>query len=267
MSEEFKIPTEQDIPAVLVTQRAEEIAVSDGRTAAEVTDADYARARAELSQPAPAEQRPAEPVDGFRRADVAMATAGTQATTGYEDDGQIGAHLVEDGIQAAVQDDFVAGGRATLADTSEGEPEPELEAATFTEPAIAPLKEAPAAKPKARAQAKPAARKAAPKKAAKPAAKKAVKKISPPAKKKSPAKAKAKLQAKPKAKTKAKPAKAAGKIKAKGKAKAKSQPKPKKALRKAAKKAGKKAKVKAQAKTKASRPKAKAKKAAKKRKR
>ena len=260
MSEEFKIPTEQDIPAVLVTQRAEEIAVSDGRTAAEVTDADYARARAELSQPAPAEQRPAEPVDGFRRADVAMATAGTQATTGYEDDGQIGAHLVEDGIQAAVQDDFVAGGRATLADTSEGEPEPELEAATFTEPAIAPLKEAPA-------KAKPAAKKTAPKKVAKPAAKKAVKKISPPAKKKSPAKAKAKLQAKPKAKTKAKPAKAAGKIKAKGKAKAKSQPKPKKALRKAAKKAGKKAKVKAQAKTKASRPKAKAKKAAKKRKR
>ena len=258
MSEEFKIPTEQDIPAVLVTQRAEEIAVSDGRTAAEVTDADYARARAELSQPAPAEQRPAEPVDGFRRADVAMATAGTQATTGYEDDGQIGAHLVEDGIQAAVQDDFVAGGRATLADTSEGEPEPELEAATFTEPAIAPLKEAPA-------KAKPAAKKTAPKKVAKPAAKKAAKKVSPPVKKRSPAKAKAKLQAKPKAKTKAKPAKAKGKSKAK--AKTKSQPKPKKALRKAAKKAGKKAKVKAQAKTKASRPKAKAKKAAKKRKR
>ena len=256
MSEEFKIPTEQDIPAVLVTQRAEEIAVSDGRTAAEVTDADYARARAELSQPAPAEQRPAEPVDGFRRADVAMATAGTQATTGYEDDGQIGAHLVEDGIQAAVQDDFVAGGRATLADTSEGEPEPELEAATFTEPAIAPLKEAPA-------KAKPAAKKTAPKKVAKPAAKKAAKKVSPPVKKRSPAKAKAKLQAKPKAKTKAKPAKAKGKSKAK--AKTKSQPKPKKALRKAAKKAGKKAKVKAQAK--ASRPKAKAKKAAKKRKR
>ncbi len=256
MSEEFKIPTEQDIPAVLVTQRAEEIAVSDGRTAAEVTDADYARARAELSQPSPAEQRPAEPVDGFRRADVAMATAGTQATTGYEDDGQIGAHLVEDGIQAAVQDDFVAGGRATLADTSEGEPEPELEAATFTEPAIAPLKEAPA-------KAKPAPKKTAPKKIAKPAAKKAAKKVSPPVKKRSPAKAKAKLQAKPKAKTKAKPAKAKGKSKAK--AKTKSQPKPKKALRKAAKKAGKKAKVKAQAK--ASRPKAKAKKAAKKRKR
>jgi peroxiredoxin Q/BCP len=265
---------DQNIAPATIAQRAEEIALSDGRTAAETTDADYARAQAELARPLPTEQLSAEPTDGFRRADIASATPGTKAASLYDEDPQIGADLVEQGIQEAVHDEFVESGRETLSEvfverteTSdaeetgntaepaqekvEEEQEP-LPSATFTEPAIAPFHVKKAKPPVKRRAVKPAMVIPAPTpvrakaKAAKKSISRAKPKPSPQpkamAQPKTKAKAKAPMKMKTKPKIKAK-AKAAPKTKAKVAAR---RPAPKKTLPAKAK-----ARIKAPAKTKA----------------
>ncbi|MDE1169996.1 MAG: hypothetical protein PW734_02110 [Verrucomicrobium sp.] len=109
-----------DISPALVEARAEEIAVSDGRRAEEATEADYRQAERELLASVPTERQTPEPPRAVRLPEQAMATPGVQAPNPYRDeDGQIGAELVEEGVQEAVHDDFVEGGKKTLADGAE----------------------------------------------------------------------------------------------------------------------------------------------------
>jgi hypothetical protein len=264
-----------DISPALIDKRAEELALSDGRTAEETTDADYARASRELLHPVPAEQDGPDPEQGFRRPDAALATPGTKASTEYDEDGQIGAALVEEGVQEAVHDAFVQAGRETLADldiqgeaASDADPEPGPTTDSEPAPSLVPESASAGGPTAARLQPRAPSRNTAPKQAmrkpvAKPARKAPATKV---AAKKKPARAKAKTKAAAKKQPqpkKAAPAKSrlrvparrgkktaslAGKPKAKGKAliktrlklkpkavKAKAKPRPRAKPRKTAK--------------------------------
>jgi len=105
-----------DISSDLIEKRAEELAVSDGRKASETTDADYQKAEDELMGTRPTDEQGPEPAEAVRRAENAFATPGTRRPNEYENDDQIGAELVEEGVQEAVHDDFVEAGKETLAD-------------------------------------------------------------------------------------------------------------------------------------------------------
>jgi len=100
----------------MVQKRARELAISDGRSASEVTSADWQRAKRELMGAAASGtmQQDVEEATSSREWDPAPGTVGQRADTQEVDDEQTFAEqLTHEGVEEADHDERIESGRET----------------------------------------------------------------------------------------------------------------------------------------------------------
>jgi hypothetical protein len=114
-----------NVSPALVTTRAEEIAIADGRLPEDFTDEDWAQALRELrNSQIPAPDQVSEEVEAAAPLGEVPSSIGRQIPKyPLEDEETIAEDLVEQGIDEAVHDEEVEAGKVTLEDKDlSGEP-------------------------------------------------------------------------------------------------------------------------------------------------
>lgn len=105
------------ISPALVTRRAEEIALGDGRRPEDYTDEDWNQALEELRFEAPHNSGEENSLAAVTPTGDVPSSSGHQAPKyGSEDEETIAEDLVQEGIDEAVRDELTESGKDTLAD-------------------------------------------------------------------------------------------------------------------------------------------------------
>jgi hypothetical protein len=104
----------------MVQKRARELAISDGRSADEVTQADFAQARRELIGAGMSNNDDLDEAASTSNWDPAPGTIGRRAESQEVDDEEtIAEHLMHEGIEEADHDERVESGRESRRESGE----------------------------------------------------------------------------------------------------------------------------------------------------